>query len=148
MFNPIRIVRELNTKNVELYRIDSTIYDFEYYVLIVDLRRKSTIKDFPHLIGYEDEEDVERHNLIVGAYITRKHFKEYEKFEPITTIVSDLIEHKESCSQKFEVFEEEIPDNIGMGYGVVEFTNKYLDKLGIETLKDIEHYKFNFLSQD
>ncbi len=148
MFNPIRVIRELNTKNVELYRIYSIKFDFEYYVLIVDLRRKSTIKDFPNLIGIEDDEDVVRDNLIVVAYITNKHFSDYEKFEPITAIVSDLIEHKESCSQKFEIFEEDIPDDIGMGHGAVEFTNKYLKKLGLKPLDYIEQYKFNFLSQD
>ena len=147
MFNPIRVVRELNTKNIEVYRIDSVKFNFEYYVLIVDLRRKSTKEDFPNLAGL-DEEDIVRDNLIVGAYITNKHFKDYEQFEPITTIVSDLIEHKESCSQKFEVFEDDIPEDIGMGHGVVEFTNKYLKKLGVNPINDIELYKFNFLSQD
>lgn len=146
-FNPIRVVRELNTKNVELYKIKSEEFDFKYYVLIVDLRRKSTMDDFPSA-DPDDEEYIVRDNLILVAYITKKHFKTYEEFEPIATIVSDLIEHKECCMQKYEVFEEDDIPSVGLGYGVVEFTNKYLKKLGLDTIDDIESYKFNYLSQD
>ena len=83
------------------------------------------------------------------SFITKKHIKTYEEFEPIMMIISDLIDSKESCIQKYEVFEDDdISEDIEMEYGVVEFTNKYLKKLGIETINDIEPYKFNFLSQD
>lgn len=148
MFNPIRIVRVLNTKNIELYNIYSEKLNFDYYALIVDLRRKSTMEDFP-TADPDDKEDIVRDNLILVSFITKKHFKNYEDFEPIMMMVSDLLEPKESCIQKYEVFEDDdIPEDIGMGYGVVEFTNKYLKKLGLETINDIELYKFNFLSQD
>ena len=146
-FNPIRVVRELNTKNVELYKIKSEEFDFKYYVLIVDLRRKSKMEDFPSA-DPDDEEYIVRDNLILVAYITKKHFKTYEEFEPIATIVSDLIEHKECCMQKYEVFEEDDIPSVGFGHGVVEFTNKYLKKLGLDPIDNIESYKFNYLSQD
>lgn len=147
-FNPIRVIRDLNTKNVELYKIYSEELNFKYFVLIVDLRRKSTMEDFPYA-DTDDEEYIVRDNLILVAYITKKHFKDYEEFEPISMIVSDLIEHKECCMQKYELFEEDnIPSNIGLGNGVVEFTNKYLKKLGLDPIDDIELDKFNYLSQD
>lgn len=148
MFNPIRIVRVLNTKNIELYNIYSEKLNFDYYALIVDLRRKSTMEDFP-TADPDDKEDIVRDNLILVSFITKKHLKNYEDFEPVMMMVSDLLDPKESCIQKYEVFEDDdIPEDIGMGYGVVEFTNKYLKKLGLETINDIELYKFNFLSQD
>lgn len=148
MFNPIRIVRVLNTKNIELYNIYSEKLNFDYYALIVDLRRKSTMEDFP-TADPNDKEDIVRDNLILVSFITKKHLKNYEDFEPVMMMVSDLLDPKESCIQKYEVFEDDdIPEDIGMGYGVVEFTNKYLKKLGLETINDIEPYKFNFLSQD
>lgn len=151
-FNPIRMTRLLNTKNIELYYIYSdnvhSKLDFNYYVLIVDLRRKSTMEDFP-TADPDDEEYIVRDNLILVTFITKKHFKIFEEFEPIAMIVSDLIEPKESCIQKYEVFEDNnIPDGICMGYGVVEFTNKYLKRLGLDSIDDIELDKFNYLSQD
>lgn len=148
MFNPIRIVRVLNTKNIELYNIYSEKLNFDYYALIVDLRRKSTMEDFP-TADPNDKEDIVRDNIILVSFITKKHLKNYEDFEPVMMMVSDLLDPKESCIQKYEVFEDDdIPEDIGMGYGVVEFTNKYLKKLGLEIINDIEPYKFNFLSQD
>ena len=148
MFNPIEVIRLLNTKNVELYLITSQKYEFDYYTLIVDLRRKSKLSDFPELIGIEEECDVQRNNTILVAFITEKHFKEYEKYEPILKIVSDLIEHKESCSQVYKIFEEEIPLDLTFGDRMVEFTNGYLAKLGLDTLQKIDSDKFNLLSQD
>lgn len=152
MFNPIRMNRLLNTRNIELYYIYGdnvhSKLDFEYYVLMIDLRRKSTMEDFP-FSDPDDEEYIVRDNLIILAYITKKHFKSYEQFEPITMVVEDLIDLKESCIQKIEVFEDnDISENMIFGHGVVEFTNKYLKKLGIEPLEDIDLYKFNYLSQD
>lgn len=148
MVNKVRVSRELNTRDVELYRIYSYEYELEYYVLLVDLRRRSSIDDFEYLRGIEDEEDFSRSNLIVGAYITSNHVEE-ELFECVYTIVSDLIENKEDCHKNLELFiDEDIPEELGFGVNVVSFVNKYLEKLKIKTIPDIELSNFNYLSQD
>lgn len=147
MINKVRMNRELNTKNIELYRIYSDEYKFEYYVLIVDMRRKSSIEDFEYLKGIE-EDGFSRSNFITGAYITKKHV-EAELFESVYTMVSDLIENKEDCHQDLKLFiDNDIPEELGLGVNIVSFVNKYLVKLGVSKINNISLEKFNYLSQD
>lgn len=144
------IYRELNTKNIEIFRLNSSIYEETIaYFAIVDFRRPSTIKDYPYLIGIEDADDFGSENFIKTLVISNNKINS-SKEEEILSIIEGLMGSKDSCdwNSNFELTSLDLNTvDIEKIFKEIKniFLNKFNHKLDIDS---IENLNFNYLLQE
>lgn len=144
------IYRELNTKNIEIFRLSNSMYeDTKAYCAIIDFRRPSTLKDYPYLIGIEDENEFGSENFIKAIVISNEKLESSSE-EEIVNIIEGMIGSKDDCDWNSdfrltnldlnEVYIEEVFEEIK-----TVLLNEFNYKLNIE---NIEKLNFNHLLQE
>ncbi len=88
-----RLIRELNSTNVEIYKLmeyqnDNTLC----YFMLLDTNRKAGLDDFPHLKGIITEEDVTGDNFIKAIVVAPKELDETLN-EQLCGIIEELTFH-------------------------------------------------------
>lgn len=146
----LRITRELKLKDVEFFMITKGYAGEKVcHMLFLDYRRPSTLRDFPFLIGIEDEQDFGRSNFIKVLVVSEAEL-ENEVKEELNIIASGFLENKMDCHWLMEYEIANIdPRMVGMGENILPAIIPLLTKhdfpFGIE---DIPQGRFNYLSQD
>lgn len=86
--------RLLLSSEIEVYEIKQSLYgDIEYYMIFVDMKRPSCLKDYPYIL----EEDFQsRSNYIKAIILYDKTISEDDK-ELTYEIVSGFLENKDDC---------------------------------------------------
>lgn len=100
------------------------------YFAIVDFRRPSSLKDYPYLIGIEDENEFGSENFIKALVISNDKIDSYNK-ECILNIIEGMIGSKESCDW-----------NLNFELTSLELSSSSLDEIYNE-IKNILISKFN-----
>ena len=142
------IYRELNAKNIEIFRLSNDIYEETIaYLAIIDFKRPSTLKDFPYLIGIEEEFGSE--NFIKSLIITNDKI-DPSKEEEILSIIEGLIGTKESCdwNANFELTSLDLNIvNFEEVYNEIKniLLNNFNYELDIDSIKNLN---FNYLLQE
>jgi hypothetical protein len=153
MYHKYRLIRELQLKKLEMYRIDYfDRYETICYFLVIDCCRPSTLGDFPLLNGIEEEENFGRSNLIDVIIFSQYELSDETK-ESIETIITDLLENKPDIHLKIDFKTTHFPEEgtIGFGEDVVPFVNRLLTESECFShiiKEEIPTYKFNYLSQE
>ncbi len=101
MERTLRLIRELNTSNVEIYKLEE--YKNENvlcYFMLLDTNRKATLEDFPHLKGVISKEDINGDNYIKGFVVSAKEINE-ELAEQLGGIMEELSFHLFAPSQEW-----------------------------------------------
>lgn len=144
------IYRELNTKNIEIFRLNNSIYEETIaYFAIVDFRRPSTLNDYPYLIGIEDADKFGSENFIKTLIISNNKIDSSKK-EEILNIIEGLIGSKDSCdwNSNFELTSLDLNTvSIEEIFNEIKYIllNKFSYKLDIDK---IENLNFNYLLQE
>ncbi|MGD8192591.1 hypothetical protein ACQCN2_21690 [Brevibacillus ginsengisoli] len=143
--------RLLRTKNLEFFNVQkSYIGDKICSILLVDIRRPSSINDFPHLLDqYEPGEDdhiFNRKNVIKVIVFSPSEL-DSEVWENIGLMIDCLIDVKESCAA--DVKFEKVDMSLASAFPDITLLAPYIEKYGegIE-LPKIPKENFNYLSQD
>lgn len=138
-----RMTRELKLRDLELYKITEGYVGKKIcHMLFLDYRRPSTLKDFPFLIGIEEEQDFGRANFIKVVVISESELEKEAK-EEINIIASGFLENKLDCHW---VMEFELGN---IGRNIIPTIMPIFEKHNFSfSQKDIPAEKFNFLSQE
>lgn len=107
----MKLYRELNSTNVEIYRIEGASERTLCFFMILDTQRKSSLKDFPYLIGIEEEKDFSRENLI-KACILSDHELSQDIAEEIGYIITRLTEYPGQLSCHISIEYQMVNENI------------------------------------
>ena len=88
-----RLIRELNTNDVEIYKLQEYQSDNTLcYFMLLDKHRKTTLEDFPYLKGVVSEEEITRDNFIKSFVVSTKE-PDDELYEQIDGIIEELTFH-------------------------------------------------------
>lgn len=144
----IRIIREIKLKDVELFSLREGYHgNIISYMLLIDFNRRSTLNDYPYLIGLEDENDFGRSNFIKAIFFSNDKLTVKMQHE-IVGIAEGFLENKHDCdwNADFEVVSKE---NYNLNQ-IIEYIDSYIEnkydlKIG---LKNIPDSKYKHLSQD
>ena len=148
----IRLIRELKLHDFELYKLREGFYGKVIcYMLFIDYKRPSTLKDFPILKNIEDEKTFGRSNYIKVLFISDRELNEEVKDEVIS-IAGGFFENKDDCDWNC-FFQTTNHANfiklLESKSDLLSFFEEILKELGFCTnLSKIPTEKFYYLSQD
>ncbi len=145
--------RELKLKNFEVFIIKNGYYgDTICYMLLIDLRRPSTLEDYPYLKEIETVEEFGRSNFIKAIFLHDNEINNDLKEYLVNIIAGGFLENKDDCdwNADFEkintkIFRKIEEDRRYMLSECSKILLKYGSKYNFNDLKD---ENFNYLSQD
>ena len=149
-----RLIRELNTPNVEIYKIqdydnsDNTLC----YFMLLDMHRKAVLDDFPYLKNITSEEEIASENFIKAFIVSTKEPDDV-LYEQIDGIIEELTFHLIAPSLEWnnELIILSIKDfkklQSDRNY-MLKFFDRILEKERISyTISAVKAEDYNFLSQ-
>ena len=87
----------LSTKNIEVYALKESLYGIvKFYMILIDFRRKSKLKYFPHLKGMAKKDFFLRDNYIQGIILYNNNITDSDK-ETTYEIASGFLDNKDNC---------------------------------------------------
>lgn len=97
-----KLIRELNTSDVEIYQLQEnrSNEDTICYFMLFDTHRKATLEDFPYLKGVIGEEELEGDNYI-KSLIVSDHEVDESLNEELQSIMEGLTFHLIAPSQEW-----------------------------------------------
>ncbi|MCL2082892.1 MAG: hypothetical protein FWH04_06630 [Oscillospiraceae bacterium] len=153
MVNDMKIIRELNSSDVEIFRIVSDDWSqTKCYFMILDLHRKSTAEDFPHLKDIDDKSVLCRENFIKGIIVTEKELSQ-EIAEETENIITRLTEYsaQPSCSIRIEFKQISVSEFEKIGKyrkNLLNFFDTIIAEENLNvTISNVKDEDFNFLTQ-
>lgn len=144
------ITRDLNTRNIEIFRIRKEIFgDLLGCLVMIDFKRPSSLEDFPYLKGIEDEKDFGKDNFIKVIMISKNEVKEKEK-EEIINMIEGFLGEKEECDWNIDYYIDEIDfDEIEINEVIkkiqIIIKENYQQNI---VINEIDPKQFKYLSQD
>lgn len=157
---PLRISRNLKTKDIEWFIIRNMEIGFECDILIIDTHRPSTLDDFPHMKEFiekkfpEQKDDYENPNFIKVLVFTQKEIREEKIKEELTYIVEGLLQKVVAGwdieYHTFKIKKDKKVDRFKREY-VYDYINNYLIKHFGFTKESLDGFKnptFHFLTQE
>lgn len=88
-----RLIRELNTTDVEIYKLQEYQSDVTLcYFMLVDTHRATTLEDFPYLKGVVTEEEIKKDNFLKAYIISSKELED-SLYEQLDGIIEELSFH-------------------------------------------------------
>lgn len=152
-----RLVREYNSTDVEIYKLEK--YDscesaeqLLCYFMLLDTHRKPNLDDFPHLKGVISEEDIDGDNFIKAFIVSADELDE-ELSEQICGIIEELTFHIIAPSLEWNpVFKTISKSEINKMLCDRKFMIKYFDELLNDedcefTITSVKEEDYNYLSQ-
>ncbi len=147
--------RLLKLKDLELFKVSDNVYGQGFgkivaLILIVDFKRKSTLSDFPYMIGIDTEAEYGINNYIKAFFIVRDTL-ETEGIEILEEVAGCFLEGKDNCDWNYDVIKLNSADfeNVIRTENAIKYCNEFISKQTSEfDLTKIETSKFQFLSQD
>jgi hypothetical protein len=146
------IQREVKLRDVEVFLLrEAFVGKAVCYMVLVDMRRASSLADYPYLIGIEGEEEFGRRNYIKVIFISKYQFLD-DEIEEVVQIAGGFLENKEQTDWNccFEVID---PSKFQLTFVTREDQMRVLDevlaKYGIQVgLSRISKGAFRYLAQD
>ena len=146
--------RVLKLQDFEIFKVyndDQYFSNTIAFMLLLDLKRKSTLNDFPYLEGIEEIETFGRDNFIKVIFLHDKGIDETLKVK-LVTIAGGFLENKTNCdwNADFTGISKECIEEMELDKKYM-FTEceKYLKKYTYnKDLNNINDEKYNYLSQD
>ncbi len=157
MRRAFRIIREYNSNDVEIYKLEKyddceTIEQLICYFMILDTHRKPRLEDFPHLKGIISEDDIEADNFIKAFIVSSKNLNE-ELSEQICGIIEELTFHSVAPSLEWNpifnvVTKEELEKMLCDKNYLFKFFDNYLNNESCNfTIVSSKDEDYNNLSQ-
>ena len=154
MERKFKLIRELNTSDVEIYQLrwnDSNENTICYFMLF-DTHRKATLEDFSYLKGVISEDELEGDNYIKSLIISDKEIDEVLN-EELQDIMEGLIFHLIAPSQDWNYSYNKISTkefkNIQTNriYMLNFFDNILKNEKSIFSISSVTEEDYNYLTQ-
>lgn len=149
-----RLIRELNTKDIEIYKLQEYKSDATLcYFMLLDKHRGTTLEDFPYLKGVVSEEEIKRDNFIKAFIISNKEPND-EIYEQINGIVEELTFHLIAPSLEYNsllkiISSEEFERlNTDRKYMMNFFDNILKEEGSLYRISNIKEEDYNYLTQE
>lgn len=149
----LRISRDLKLRDIEVFKITEGHLKLPIsYMLLIDLKRSSTLEYFEYLEDIEDEDDFGRNNSIKVIYVSNKEFQKNSK-EELLNIAEGFLDNKDDgWDARFKKIDDNLFEYISSSLkNELEYIQTVLEEFNIDidiNLLNISENKFNLLSQD
>lgn len=149
-----RLIRHLNTTNVEIYELKEYQNDENTlcYFMLLDTNRKVKLDDFPHLKGVITEEDINGDNFIKAFVVATKE-PDASLNEQLCGIIEELTFHLIAPSLEWNyvlniVKEKEFKKLQNDRKYMMDFFDKTLKEEGVDySITSVKEEDYNHLSQ-
>jgi len=149
-----KLIRELNTSDVEIYQLQENSFSENTicYFMLFDTHRKATLEDFPYLKGVIGEEELEGDNYI-KSLIVSDHEADEVLNEELQSIIEGLTFHLFAPSQEWNYSHKIISSKefkkiqTNRNYMLNFFDNILKNEKYVFTISTIKEDDYNYLTQ-